>query len=635
MRCLASIMTCLRPKRRCKRQRSHRNPWGNRAIIRAKRRAPLFIAKKITINSSYLARSRARPFTGGKSPTVFAVQIEGKRVADGVREKSFRVFERRELGVGWSLGLTGEAGYLLALVGGLLIGNLSPRAAAWFKDAARPELFIKAGIVVYGAVLGAKAAEESGRATAILFRGLAAIIEAYLVYWALVYLIARKVFGFSREWSAPLASGISICGVTAAIATGAAIRARPVVPVMVSSLVVVFAVIEMLVLPGLAHRLLPGDPMVAAGWMGLAVKTDGAAFASGELAAGYFYPDPADPARKWMALTTTTVKVFIDVFIGVWAVVLSVVWAWKIEPRADRGRLPLAEIWERFPKFVFGYAVTFGAFFAVGWAAPDALPALKRGADQADVFRRLFFVLTFFSIGLATDVRRLWAEGLGRLALVYVVSLFGFVIWIGLAISWLLYAPLGGWATLPRMLEERQRYVALSFHHLLYRFLLARGVERELIWRLTIQWPTLIYLACSVALASLLVGWRQAGREQGRAEDARGFWQAATAANLFYLLVGSFWFQTWYVLWVLAPAALLPASRFTRLVLPWLCWGVLCSNVVADYLPQLAQPPFTRTGRLFLAVMLVWAPAAVAAVTALAVMLRRQSRRKLTATPNC
>src|SRR5580704_780864 len=39
-------------------------------------------------------------------------------------------------GVGWSLGLTGEAGYLLALIGGLLIGNLWSRAAAWFKDAA-------------------------------------------------------------------------------------------------------------------------------------------------------------------------------------------------------------------------------------------------------------------------------------------------------------------------------------------------------------------------------------------------------------------------------------------------------------------------------------------------------------------
>lgn len=342
-------------------------------------------------------------------------------------------------GVGWSLGLTGEAGYLLALLGGLLIGNLLPRVAAWFKEAARPELFIKVGIVVYGAVLGAKAAEESGRATAILFRGLAAIIEAYLIYWALVYLIARKVFGFSREWSAPLASGISICGVTAAITTGAAIRARPIVPVMVSSLVVVFAVIEMLVLPALAHQLLPNEPMVAAGWMGLAVKTDGAAFASGEMTASYYYPDPNDPARKWMVLTTTTVKVFIDVFIGIWAIVLSIVWAWKIEPRKDRTRLPLKEIWERFPKFVFGYAITFGAFFAVGLFAPDTIPDLKHGTVQADVFRRLFFVLTFFSIGLATNVRRLWAEGLGRLALVYILSLFGFVIWIGLAISWLFF----------------------------------------------------------------------------------------------------------------------------------------------------------------------------------------------------
>jgi uncharacterized membrane protein YadS len=346
---------------------------------------------------------------------------------------------KRPPGVEWSLGLTGEAGYLLALVGGLLIGNVLPRAAAWFKEAARPELFIKTGIVIYGAVLGAKAAEESGRTAAILFRGLAAIIEAYLIYWALVYLIARKLFGFSREWSAPLASGISICGVTAAIATGAAIRARPVVPIMVSSLVVVFAVFEMLVLPGLAHLILPNDPMVAAAWMGLAVKTDGAAFSSGEITAAFYFPDPNDPARKWMALTTTTVKVFIDVFIGVWALVLSIIWSWKIDRREGARGLPLREIWERFPKFVFGYALTFGAFFAIGVSVPGAIPDLKRGTDQADVFRRLFFVLTFFSIGLATNVRRLWAEGLGRLALVYVVSLFGFVIWIGLAISWLFF----------------------------------------------------------------------------------------------------------------------------------------------------------------------------------------------------
>ena len=123
-----------------------------------------------------------------------------------------------------------------------------------------------------------------GLARAMLFRGFAAIVEAYLIYWALVYFVARQFFKFSREWAAPLASGISICGVSAAIATGAAIRARPVVPIMVSSLVVVFSVVELLILPFAAQAFLwQSRWWQAAGW-GLAVKTDGAAVASGAIA---------------------------------------------------------------------------------------------------------------------------------------------------------------------------------------------------------------------------------------------------------------------------------------------------------------------------------------------------------------
>jgi hypothetical protein len=52
----------------------------------------------------------------------------------------------------------------------------------------------------------------------------------------------------------------------------------------------------------------------------------------------------------------------------------------------------------------------------------------------------IFFILTFFSIGVLSNFRKLWEEGLGRLAAVYVLSLFGFVIWVGLAISWIFFA---------------------------------------------------------------------------------------------------------------------------------------------------------------------------------------------------
>ena len=65
--------------------------------------------------------------------------------------------------------------------------------------------------------------------------------------------------------------------------------------------------------------------------------------------------------------------------------------------------------------------------------------ALKEASAHLDAFRKYFFALAFFSIGISADFRRLWREGLGRLVAVYVVCLFGFVIWIGLGISWLFF----------------------------------------------------------------------------------------------------------------------------------------------------------------------------------------------------
>src|ERR1700675_2554118 len=189
--------------------------------------------------------------------------------------------ELQKFGIGWSLKLTNEGAYIFALKIGLLIANVFPRFAEAIKDAVRPELYIKIAIVILGGFFAVTAAGKLGFASSLVLRGVAAIVEAYLIYWAVVYFIARKWFGFSREWAAPLASGISICGVSAAIATGGAIRSRPIVPVLVSSLVVVFAVTEVLMLQFVAQRWLAHEPLVAGAWMGLAVKTDGAAVAAG------------------------------------------------------------------------------------------------------------------------------------------------------------------------------------------------------------------------------------------------------------------------------------------------------------------------------------------------------------------
>jgi uncharacterized membrane protein YadS len=352
--------------------------------------------------------------------------------------------DMQRFGLGWSLRLTGESGYVIALLVGLAIANLVPAAAKWLSEAARPELYIKTAIVILGGTVGVKAAEQLGLASSVMWRGLAAIVEAYLIYWAVVYYVARKWFGFSREWAAPLASGISICGVSAAIATAGAIRARPMVAVMVSSLVVVFAMVELLILPFVARTFLGDEPLVAAAWMGLAVKTDGAAVASGAITEALIYADAAAQGIKydkgWMVGTTTTIKIFIDIFIGIWAFILAYIWTRYIEPRRSGDELRGGEIWERFPKFVLGFVATFLIVLLIGLSSSSAfLRTVNAAMDQANVFRQLFFVLTFFSIGLMSDLRVLWQEGIARLAAVYVVSLFGFVIWVGLVISWIFF----------------------------------------------------------------------------------------------------------------------------------------------------------------------------------------------------
>src|SRR5262249_17666506 len=291
--------------------------------------------------------------------------------------------------------------------------------------------------------LGITAAERLGLATSVMFRGLCAIIEAYLIYWAVVYFVARKWFGLSREWAAPLASGIAICGASAAIATAGAIRARPIVPIVISSLVVVFSCVELLILPFVAQAFLYTEPMVAGGWMGLAVKTDGAAVASGAITdalirakalavQGVKYQD------GWMVGTTTTVKVFIDIFIGVWAFILAVIWTSFIERRPGE-RVSRRQIWERFPKFVIGYAFTFLVILLIGLGAPSVLGKAKAAMGEANVFRGIFFVMTFFTIGALSNFAKLREEGLARLAAIYFVCLFGFIVWVGLLVSWLFF----------------------------------------------------------------------------------------------------------------------------------------------------------------------------------------------------
>lgn len=356
--------------------------------------------------------------------------------------------KREAFHIGWSLSL-GELGFVFALLAGLIIGNFFPKVTAFLSDAAKPEWYIKTGIVILGMNIGIQTISAMNLASTVIIRGMCAVVEAYLIYWPIVYFIARKFFKFTPEWAAPMASGISICGVAAAIATGSAIRARQIIPTILASVIIVFVAVELLILPFAAAYFLPSEPMVAGSWLGLVVKSDGGAVASGAIADTLIRNSALQQfgvnyQEGWILMATTTSKVFIDVFIGVWSFILAIVWSvYHLNSRTatanTNDKISKREIWDRFPKFIIGFVASLVIIFLAGYANPDIVGAAKAGAGQANLLRAIFFGLCFFSIGLVTNIRKLWNAGLGRVVGVYAIALVGFIIWVGLIISYIFY----------------------------------------------------------------------------------------------------------------------------------------------------------------------------------------------------
>jgi len=209
------------------------------------------------------------------------------------------------------------------------------------------------------------------------------------------------------------------------------------------------------------------------------------------------------------------------------------------------------------------------------------------------------WVLALLAVLLAAHVK-ITALLLLPLMLLHIVGQLGWrrAIWHSsiaflmiVPISWLLYAPLGGWATLPRMLEERVRFLVNSWAFVAYWLLqIAFGWTEVAAWRITTQAATLLF--CVLACIQLWRFWREY-RQQG--DGDAWLWQRLTIFVFIYLAVGSFWFEHWYVLWALVPAVLLPQHQLSQRILPWVCLGVLWLNLAADFFvtahPVLVAPP--------------------------------------------
>ena len=304
---------------------------------------------------------------------------------------------------------------IFSLTIGLLIGNLF-KLPDWFRAVLSTELFVKIGLILLG--------------TSIIFGdilkagsyGLLQALVVVLSVWYFAYWVCKKL-KVDKELGMMIASSVSICGVSAAIATAGAIKGDTKKLSYVISLVLITAIPMMIGMPYIAKSLGLSQEVTGA-WLGGTIDTTGAVVASGTLV--------GETALK----ISTIVKFSQNVLLGLAAFVISVYWTYtkKVDESGQVQKPTLAVIWERFPKFVLGFlgASLLFSFFL----SPALISEVKDGLKN---MQALWFALAFTSIGLETNFADLLKTNNRKPLYAFLISQ-SFNILITLLIAYLLFS---------------------------------------------------------------------------------------------------------------------------------------------------------------------------------------------------
>jgi uncharacterized integral membrane protein (TIGR00698 family) len=277
---------------------------------------------------------------------------------------------------------------IFALAIGLLVGHTTS-VRAGFAEAVQAEFYIKIGLIVMGA--------------GILFSelvqiGVVGIVQAIVVVlsvWFFSFWLAKRL-EVDDELATMMASAVSICGVSAAIAACGAIQGDRKKLSYVTSLVLIVAVPMLIVMPWIA-KATAMTPAVAGAWLGGTLDTSAAVVAAGEI---------VSPQARNAAVV---VKLSQNVLIGVAAFLLTVWWTVRNKTNRKDVNVGVGLIWERFPKFVLGFIL---ASLVFSFMLPSALVADTRNVLTA--LRTNLFALAFVCIGLETSLGDLVGTGQGR-----------------------------------------------------------------------------------------------------------------------------------------------------------------------------------------------------------------------------
>jgi uncharacterized integral membrane protein (TIGR00698 family) len=296
---------------------------------------------------------------------------------------------------------------LVALVLGLLVSN-TVGIPKWAGAGLRVEFYVKVGIVLLGAGVPLALIAWAGP-VAIAQAAIVSVATFGVIFWTAVRL------GLDRRFAATLGTGGAVCGVSGAIATAGAVGARKEQTSIAISIVIVWAIATIFLLP-LVAKSLGLSTGVAGAWIGTSEFADAAGLAAAQAYAGYAghvagiegTPDAAVQAFTLMKVIGR------DVWIGIWAFTLALVATTRWERTGVSTRPDAGDIWRRFPKFVLGFLVAsiIVTIAASGYSYADYKKVVQPTlVAPLQVLRVWAFIFTFLSIGLTTRFRDLVRGG--------------------------------------------------------------------------------------------------------------------------------------------------------------------------------------------------------------------------------
>ncbi|MFO0916772.1 MAG: putative sulfate exporter family transporter [Planctomycetaceae bacterium] len=310
---------------------------------------------------------------------------------------------------------------LWALLVGLIICN-TIGTPEFIKPAVLTEFYIKSGLVLLGAEV-------------LMNRLLALGAPGIIVSWFVtpVVLITTFIFGQkvlkmqSPSLNMVISADMSVCGVSAAIATAAACKAKKEELSLAIGLSLAFTVIMMVVMPAFI-KAVGMDEILAGAWLGGTIDSTGAVAAAGAVV-----------GQKALEVAAT-VKMIQNILIGVVAFGVAVYWVSYVERDPSGERPGISEIWRRFPRFILGFvgaSLIFSALSLTLPAGPELVDAMIDGSTGT--LRGWLFCLAFVSIGLETNFKELSPYLRGGKPLTLYLCGQALNVALSLLMSWLMF----------------------------------------------------------------------------------------------------------------------------------------------------------------------------------------------------